>query len=313
MAPSFFSERPSRDFENLNERRQKLLNTARRDGAANNPGAYCKHLIEPVPRFVQAECEEVVNTNAQDRNAWIVVGRDRHGSTASGYGGVGATQAGMIDLVVGRGGAEPADDDYLDPAFVNGDCARIYISQKCDLDKYFGLAQGLKIGNPRTRSGVGIKADGVRIIGLEGIKLVTGGRTDVNSKGLDIDVISGIELIAGNVSEEESQPLVKGENLILYLKALQANIDQLNGAVDQICRTLRSQAAALAGHVHVSVFPAGPTTMGTHLGNSIRVSIDASLTETVVWFNKINQFMDENQFLEPYGPKYILSKFNTTN
>jgi len=223
----------------------------------------------------------------------------------------------MIDLVVGRGGANPDSNDYLDNAFQgdsdNADCARIYISQKCDIDKYFGLAEGLKIGNPKSLSGIGIKADGVRVIGTNGIKLVTGGRTETNSKGLNVDIIQGIELIAGNTSEDESQPLVKGDNLIECLRAMQSNLDELNGVVDAINRTLRRQAISLATHVH-PVIPFSPTTTpGTNVVNGVRTAIDSTLGELTGYLSKINAFMGENEYLESFGPKYICSKYNTTN
>jgi hypothetical protein len=318
MPSSFYSEKPSRDLENLTDKQKLLLGKAGSANGLNNTGVSCGHLIEPVPRFIRADCEEVVNKNAQDRNAWIVVGRDRHGTINSGYGGVGATQAGMIDLVVGRGGANPDSNDYLDNAFQgdseNSDCARIYISQKCDIDKYFGLAEGLKIGNPKAVSGIGMKADGIRLIGTNGIKLVTGGRTETNSKGLNVDIIQGIELIAGNISEDESQPLVKGENLIECLQSMQSNLDELNGVVDAISRSMRRQAIALASHVHVAApIVGGPTTPGTNVVNGVRTAIDSTLSELTAYISKINQFMQENEYLEPMGPKYICSKYNTTN
>ena len=317
MPSSFYAETQSRNFDNLTDKQKELLEKAGAANGLNNTGVSCGHLIEPVPRFIRADCEEIVNKNAQDRNAWIVVGRDRHGSINSGYGGVGATQAGMIDLVVGRGGANPDSNDYLDNAFQgdsdNADCARIYISQKCDIDKYFGLAEGLKIGNPKSLSGIGIKADGVRVIGTNGIKLVTGGRTETNSKGLNVDIIHGIELIAGNTSEDESQPLVKGDNLIECLRAMQSNLDELNGVVDAINRTLRRQAISLATHVH-PVIPFSPTTTpGTNVVNGVRTAIDSTLGELTGYLSKINAFMGENEYLESFGPKYICSKYNTTN
>ena len=317
MPSSFYAETPSRNFDNLTNRQKELLEKAGAANGLNNTGVSCGHMIEPVPRFVRADCEEIVNKNAQDRNAWIVVGRDRHAGINSGYGGVGATQAGMIDLVVGRGGANPDSNDYLDNAFQgdsdNADCARIYISQKCDIDKYFGIAEGLKIGNPKSVSGIGIKADGVRIIGTNGIKLVTGGRTETNSKGLSVDVIQGIELIAGNVSEDESQPLVKGDNLIECLRAMQSNLDELNGVVDAINRTLRRQAIALATHILPTIPFSHVPAPGTNVVNGVSTAIDSTLGELTGYLSKINAIMGENEYLESFGPKYICSKHNTTN
>ena len=50
---------------------------------------------------------------------------------------------------------------------------------------------------PIPRSGIALKADGVRLIGREGIKLVTG-VDSINSQGGTIEYAKGIDLIAGN-------------------------------------------------------------------------------------------------------------------
>ena len=82
-----------------------------------------------------------------ENNAWIILGRDRPASVMSGYGGKGDTQAASIDIVAGRMGSEVrAFDESGEKLFVNPsfkkDAARIYISQKSDIDKYFDLIPG---------------------------------------------------------------------------------------------------------------------------------------------------------------------------
>ena len=102
----------------------------------------------------------------------------------------------MIDVSVGRGGELAATDGFQDPDFEK-DSARIYLSQKCNLDRYFGLRSTTGAPNIDMSSGIGIKADVVRIIGREGIRLVT--RTETkNSLGGGIKTIHGIDLCAGN-------------------------------------------------------------------------------------------------------------------
>ena len=128
-----------------------------------------------------------------------------------------------------------------------------------------------------------------------------------------MDVLSGIELIAGNVSDGESQPLVKGDNLIKCLKEMQGNIDHLNGIVDKLSTTLRAQSRALSYHTHVAPFPAGPTTVGTHAGQMIKTMINGTMSEVTAYMGKLNQFAHENKYLEPTAPRYILSRYNTTN
>ena len=138
-------------------------------------GVFCDYMTEPIPIFIDANCEKVIDHG----NSWIVLGRDRPASRASGYGGQGHTQASSIDIVVGR---NPTSTVPVDPSF-SSDAARIYISQKSDIDEYFGIAEGR--GNAKTKSAIAIKADALRFISREGIKLVTG--TDKkNSQGIDI-------------------------------------------------------------------------------------------------------------------------------
>jgi len=101
------------------------------------------------------------------------------------------------------------------------DAARIYISQRADIDspEYFNLAQG-NVGNITNRSAIAIKADSVRIIGREGIKLVTSTDSYNGASGKYIgQEIQGIDLIAGN-DDSDLQPMVKGDNLENVLDSL---------------------------------------------------------------------------------------------
>ena len=66
-------------------------------------GIGCETMVEPVPEYDKAPCETVFRGQ---NNSWIVLGRDRPGNRASGYGGQGHTHCGHIDLVVGRGSSK---------------------------------------------------------------------------------------------------------------------------------------------------------------------------------------------------------------
>ena len=83
---------------------------------------------------------------------------------------------------------------------MSDDAARIYISQKTDVDKNFGIVPG-SVGNLEAKSAIAAKADSIRIIGRMGIKLVTG--TDQkDSAGTDLSAVYGLDLIAGNADEK---------------------------------------------------------------------------------------------------------------
>ena len=208
-------------------------------------------------------------------SAAIVLGRDRPSHCVSGWGGLGAQRAAAIDLVVGRvssgrQGKGPIAGSVVANNF-GADAARIYISQLTSIDKNFGLARGRQdkgklIAASFGRSGIGIKADHVRVIGRESIKLVTGPaqfggfgrRGETNSRGGRIPVAGKIELIAGNNTEPRSasqfidtdssafgeaiskvtrkietlQPIPMGYNLKDALEELADMIDNIAGALN---------------------------------------------------------------------------------
>ena len=207
-------------------------------------------ITEPVPEYVTSEAEEETTLNlfgggpiSGAYNTWIILGRDRVDNRATGYGGKGHTQCGAIDIVVGMGAPHPRkfikqEDGSWDKVKVDknfrADAARIYISQKTDIDDNFNLStdpEMLKNASSkfpsRERSGIAIKADAVRIIGREGIKLVT--RTDFkNSQGGIIGSTIGIDLVAGN-NAKDLQPMVKGDYLVEALNQMITLIQQLSG------------------------------------------------------------------------------------
>jgi hypothetical protein len=136
---------------------------------------------------------------------------DRPDSLASGYGAKSGQRCATIDFCVGpmsaaRGGKGPRDHEKINPS-MSADAARIYLSQLTDADKNFGLA-----GEPHNaRSAFVAKADVGRMIGREGVKIVTGRARGVRAGGgsratgetnsLGAKIVRPaptIELIAGN-------------------------------------------------------------------------------------------------------------------
>jgi hypothetical protein len=173
----------------------------------------CERLAGPGGEinFIKGAGEQVMT----NQGAWIVLGSDRPNSVRSGGGAAGSCHAASIDLVVGRltgarKGKGPKKGAEVNPDFA-ADAARIHISQMTDIDHNFGIAQGHQ-PQSKNRSGIGMKADAIRIVGREGVKIVTGGMQDVQfqpggeptSMGSKIAQPSpGIELIAGNGVEDE--------------------------------------------------------------------------------------------------------------
>ena len=272
------------------------------------------NLIEPVPNFIEAPSEKVL---ANSNNAWIVMGRDRPGPRTSGYGGKGDTQAASIDIVVGRmaNSAKSVDGKgekvFVDPDF-KIDAARIHISQKTDIDENFGLVAG-RVGAANTKSGIALKADGVRVIARDGIKLVT--RTDRrNSQGGEIQSIAGIDLIAGN-DDTELQPMVKGDNLVAAFEQLVSHVDALNGIVDSFLMSQMELNAFITTHFHVSPFLGipnvpSPVVVPAGISTATRQLVQ---TKASLLANKANLVTYKMNYFNPAGDRYINSRYNHTN
>jgi hypothetical protein len=191
--------------------------------ARNKSGFLHQEILEPIPHYNQAPSESIIKGKS---NTIIIMGRDRPGDEGTGKGSTAATHVGCIDIIAGMSGMQAREVNTEGKKVLTNknvwlDSARIYISQRADIDspEYFNLAEG-KVGNLSNRSAIAIKADSVRLIGREGIKLVTSGDQYSGGAGLFIgDNIQGIDLIAGN-NDSDLQPMVKGDDLAMLLDNL---------------------------------------------------------------------------------------------
>jgi hypothetical protein len=301
-------------LKGINKKVENFLGEQGEIAKAAAKGIAGDKIYEAIPEFLSTPSENVM-TN--ENNAWIVLGRDRSASKMSGYGGKGDTQCGSIDIVAGRMGSEVKGFDesgetlFVNPSFKK-DAARVYISQKTDIDKYFDLASG-KVGSPKAKSGIGIKADNVRIIGRETIKLVT--TTDKkNSQGGEITSVLGIDLIAGN-DDSDLQSMVKGENLVDALGELVDHVDNLTGCVDTLLMSQFEFNEAISSHFHSSPFFAAPTLPSEVLmSKGIRTMIShLQKTKASLLKQKINLGLFKQNYLSKSGSKYINSRFNSVN
>jgi|2_EtaG_2_1085320.scaffolds.fasta_scaffold39883_2 hypothetical protein len=271
---------------------------------------------ETRPVFNQVTCETVIEGK---NDSYIVLGRDRFGNELQGKGMQGEAKCSMIDIVVGRvGGQVPEVNEDGEMLIVNPDfqkdSARIYISQRTDVDKNFNIAAG-KVGEFENRSAIALKADGIRLLAREGIKLVT--RIDpTNSMTLDTGK-HGIDLIALN-DDSDLQPIPKGDNLNLALKRLVHHLKDLNLVVKAYLLFQMKFNKVVQEHVHISPFWGDNTWFSMELNDPMEgaVPVLKDLTE------KVGQSLDNNMknllafqstYLEKTGAKYINSEYNTTN
>lgn len=296
------------DKQGLNEKTAEKNKSVPKEVSIHTKGIGGDPLVEPVPKYIEARNEKVIQGK---NNSWIVLGRDRPASRLSGYGGHGDTQAGSIDIVVGRMSHEPRSDVNVDPDFVQ-DSARVHISQKTDIDNNFKLVRG-KVGNSQAKSGIGLKADGVRIIGREGIKLVTG--TDLeNSQGGNVDTTLGIDIIANN-DDSDLQPLVKGDNLAESLDKLIANIEDLSGIISTFLTSQMKYNEKIATHFHISPFFGMPTTPSETVMTAGLETMMNQLQDCIFGLQKHKAKIVgfKNTYIRPHGKKYINSRYNSVN
>ena len=284
------------------------LNQRKKEEAKRNTG---KDLNKPRVQTVSGE-----KKIQGDTNSYITLGNDRTGGALTGYGGANHSHSANIDIVAGVMGSKArATDHFGNPIVAEKDfatdAARIYISQKMDIDAAFGLDAG-GVGNWTARSGIGSKADHIRIIGREGIKLVT--QTDAkNSQGGDIDAI-GIDIIAGN-NDEELQPMVKGKNLKDALERIVHHIDKLNGIVDGMLMAQMQFNAAIASHTHISPFNGIVTTPSITVVSSGTQTMVSHLKDTKLSLmtHKANLQLFKAKYLTIASSCWVLSRYNNSN
>ena len=309
-----------RQVDNLSTTLQEKIDLS------STTGLNGKHMPEAIPKFDRSDSEVIYQNK---NNASIVLGRDRPGNKLSGYGGAGHSNCGLIDLVVGRMSAVPngpEGDKFCNPS-MSDDAARIYISQKTDVDKNFGIVPG-SVGNLEAKSAIAAKADSIRIIGRMGIKLVTG--TDQkDSAGTDLSAVYGIDLIAGNADEKYTptgfpgeisplQPIPKGDNLVGYLEELSTRVDELSNILDTFMKIQQTFNDLTANHSHPTL-PTAPYSPGLTLPSSALQlaspslnSLSANFVKGPNYQNRVNISTLNSNYLTPQGPLYINSRHNRT-
>jgi len=312
-------------------------------------GLQNKKLREKLPIYNASESETVTSGR---NNTHIILGRDRWGGPETGYGGLGHTRAGAIDIVVGLQGWGPAEAGKTGPLggwipgradknfgsmtrdISPGDAARIYISQRTDVDDYFDICDGY-VGRCYSNSAIAMKADSIRILARKGIKLVTQrnppGRNSINGK---VGTVYGIDLIAGNRDFKtgldnltpgnpefglgrrinQLQPIPKGDNLEEYLKILHGNVSLINDILGNLIRVTWTIAnSVLTPDTLITVFPGTtapipPTAMNItkYLTLSAKEYGKLIATEAAMKAYRID-------YLESVGAIYINSRHNRTN
>ena len=280
----------------------------------NQTGIAGADYFETIVPFNNLTCETVYKGK---NDSYIVLGRDRYGNELQGKGPTGEAKCSMVDIVVGRHGGWSqekdinSDDNLLDPNFTT-DSARIYICQRTDIDDYFNIARDSSY-NFVNRSAIALKADNIRVLARESIKLVTKA-DEKNSLAMET-ANYGIELIALN-DDSDMQPIPKGKNLEQCLKRLTHHVKDLNKIVKGFLIFQMKFNRVVQEHVHVSPFWGDDTSPSIALESLDGPTIIKDLQEnTDDSLNKNMRNLGAFQltYLEPSGAKYINSNFNRTN
>lgn len=260
-------------------------------------------------------------------NSWIVFGRDRLGDVDHGYGSKGDPKASAMDIVVGRLSSVDAlllndpEAGIKEPinASTSRDAARIYLSQKADIDDYFNLADGIS-GKSIAKSAIAVKADDVRVISRNSLKLITRSDTEfsVSVEGRPVKSISitGVQLIAGNESDSKTmQPIPKGTNLKDCLDSIILQIRKLGGVLNDFISTQSNVNHALLGHDHISMYPGTPTSPSPILIDKITDVNIQMFTRIEANVKKIinNLVSTQAKFLIGTGSRYINSSYHHLN
>ena len=269
--------------------------------------------------------EKVIQS--ENSNAFIVIGRDRNSGRSSGKGGLAYSGAAAIDIVVGRLGSTPivnfstADNLKLISSNFELDSARIYISEKSNIDKYLGIPSfPLMVGGKPVfldttdnKSAVALKSDCTRIVGRDNVKIVTSHFQGQLNKQKSI---SGIDIIAGYDipdAAHDPQPMVKGDNLRMALISMINTIENVQATVASFLESQHTINTALANHKHH--LDVASYISDTPLDKASYDSILKLLKKTQVDIVSNNMLFQKSilDFITPSSPRYINSSWNRVN
>lgn len=305
----------------LNQGRDNLPEKSVRELSDNNNlreennGLFNQKTFEAITKYNGTPAEKIIQGLT---NQYIILGQDRIRGIDTGYGGQGATQASCIDIVAGFGGVlGRGETDEGVPLYTDKspevDSARIYISQKANIDDYFYLPDG-ENGRSYGKSAIAIKADDVRVISRSGIKLVTGTDTHDMGPGIPNDSKYGIDLIGGS-GDAELEPIVKANKLKSSLENLSELIIDLAGIIWLMTLSMQATNNILGNHVHppptpqTPFVPPSPTTdLAASLVNQ---SLDGVAEDITTYMKNILAW--EFNSLDELGEDYFGSPDNYTS
>ena len=200
----------------------------------------------------------------------------------------------------------PDSDDPIRVAFPTPtDAAQLILSSMTDYGEY------------NARSVVSTKADIVVAKAAELVEIKAGGVPYLANGVKNPNIYGEIHLIAGNKEEGkdfELQSMVKGENLVKFLRQLIKFIRNMNSQIREINKDVRDLKRTLVNHTHTSSPTGGPTTPSFELVidvvpsfiNNIMIGTGCSAIEK-------NYTVLMKNYLNSNSPTKIRSSFNKVN
>ena len=291
----------------------------------NSEIAENQKVYERYPTYQYAEIERSsgLSTGCRNGNSYIILGKDRNGDLSTGFGGTKNYPAShAIDLVVGLASSHKDKSKSLSQSTEVGknfytDAARVYISQRTDLNTYFGINEGYKKSSDGLVgcSGVGIKADMVLVNGRRNVKIRAGGAHGDNLPNGGEKLAHGqeaptdaakIELLIANM---EPEPAVLGNKLVNKLRQMEEQTEQLKSEVVELNTELALLRMQLALHIHgdpISVL----TLPSPDLAIAAAVKAPKVINNIVVGvYNKLRgKLIQLGTDTIPNNEEYILSK-----
>lgn len=322
-----FVDRPDiRDiFETLNE------NVVYTSGLDN------EHKQEVLPELQIGTAEKYIKGHS---NSIIVLGKDRPAGISSGNGGKGRSGCAAIDIVVGLNGKLPiekiAGGVIKSQKDFEKDAARVYISQMSDLDEYFKIPKiqaifkrplpgnlqsnwptaTLPLENSKDTSGIGIKADHIRIIARDSVKIVTahyGTNTAGRSVARDgISLMAGYDMMPDN-PELALEPMVKGNKLVKFLEILINSIQNVRSVMSSFMKEQNEFNLSLLNHRHVCSAPGNvsDTMVAADGSKKSLTQYQMQLIPDDIYITIKNELL--KQYLHSSSKDYILSKWHKLN
>ena len=224
-----------------------------------NHGLYLTKDMEDLPVFGPKGDVEVVmarkSTGKGPSGARIVLTKDNCGSRGTGYGGSGGTMCEAIDIVAGSLTCEGRlmNSKTLSRGNFISDGARIYLTERGNIQKYFGLRQGSSdvSMSSQGKSAIAMKSDHTIVMGRERVRVLVGlANAEGGERMANQQKPSAPKIELARANSEDSQPGVLGDALVDYLKKIRNEIRDLRQIHMDLEKKVMEYTIAMATHTH---------------------------------------------------------------